>query len=81
MRFRDHSQMAKAEIQLAPLIDVVFILLMFFVVTWNFARKEAERVVTTGEPCISCNYPRTVTVAMRIDRESMSDTVTIFDGR
>ena len=47
----------------------------------NFARKEAERVVTTGEPCISCNYPRTVTVAMRIDRESMSDTVTIFDGR
>jgi len=42
MRFRDHSQTAKAEIMLAPLIDVVFILLMFFVVTWNFARQEAE---------------------------------------
>lgn len=47
----------------------------------NYALKEAQRIATSGEACLSCNYPRTVTVAMRIDQESMSDTVRIFDGR
>lgn len=28
--------------QLAPMIDVVFLLLIFFIVSWNFARFEAE---------------------------------------
>ena len=42
MRFRDHSQTKRAEMQLAPMIDVVFLLLIFFIVSWNFARFEAE---------------------------------------
>ncbi len=42
MKFRDHSNIKRAEMQLAPMIDVVFILLIFFIVTWNFARFEAE---------------------------------------
>ncbi|MEM7387907.1 MAG: biopolymer transporter ExbD [Verrucomicrobiota bacterium] len=29
-------------IQLAPMIDIVFLLLIFFIVTWNFARFETE---------------------------------------
>ncbi|MFT5468029.1 MAG: biopolymer transport protein ExbD [Verrucomicrobiales bacterium] len=42
MRFRDHSITKQAEMQLAPMIDVVFLLLIFFIVSWNFARFEAE---------------------------------------
>ena len=42
MKFREHGNIARAEMQLAPMIDVVFILLIFFIVTWNFARLEAE---------------------------------------
>ncbi len=42
MKFRDHSNIKRAEMQMAPMIDVVFILLLFFIVTWNFARFEAE---------------------------------------
>ncbi|MEZ0262699.1 MAG: hypothetical protein ACAH80_16965 [Alphaproteobacteria bacterium] len=40
----------------------------------NYARIEAEKIAATMGDCISCNYPRTITVAMRLDQESMSDT-------
>ncbi len=32
--------------QIAPMIDVVFLLLIFFIVTWNFSRYETELDVT-----------------------------------
>jgi biopolymer transport protein ExbD len=31
-----------AGIQLAPMIDIVFLLLIFFIVTWQFSRSETE---------------------------------------
>jgi biopolymer transport protein ExbD len=31
-----------AGIQLAPMIDIVFLLLIFFIVTWQFSRYETE---------------------------------------
>ncbi|MEM7147770.1 MAG: biopolymer transporter ExbD [Verrucomicrobiota bacterium] len=42
MRFRNAAKAPEAEIDLAPMIDVVFLLLIFFIVTWNFARFETE---------------------------------------
>jgi biopolymer transport protein ExbD len=42
MRFRNTAKLPEAEIDLAPMIDVVFLLLIFFIVTWNFARFETE---------------------------------------
>ncbi len=41
MKFQD-TEIPKAEIQMAPMIDVVFLLLIFFIVTWNYARFETE---------------------------------------
>jgi len=40
----------------------------------NYAPREAEKIAGTMGDCVSCNYPRTITVAMRLDQESMSDT-------
>ena len=45
MKFRDFSDQA-VEVDLAPMIDVVFLLLIFFIVTWNFAAKERDLDVT-----------------------------------
>ena len=45
MKFRDHSVTKRAEMQLAPMIDVVFLLLIFFIVSWNFARFESDQEV------------------------------------
>ncbi len=40
MKFRDYHSQAPSELELAPMIDVVFLLLIFFLVTWQFARFE-----------------------------------------
>lgn len=47
MKFRD-SQKAEqpAELELAPMIDVVFLLLIFFIVSWQFARFERDDKIT-----------------------------------
>ena len=42
MKFRDTSIQQSAELELAPMIDVVFQLLIFFIVTWQFAAFERD---------------------------------------
>jgi len=43
MRFRDiNAGQQPAELELAPMIDVVFQLVIFFIVTWQFARFERD---------------------------------------
>ena len=42
MRFRNYATAAPAQMQLAPMIDIVFLLLIFFIVTWSYARFETE---------------------------------------
>ncbi len=42
MKFQDQSNIPQVEFDFAPMIDVVFLLLIFFIVTWNFARMERD---------------------------------------
>lgn len=42
MRFRPAIEAERPGLQLAPMIDVVFLLLIFFLVTWSLARFETE---------------------------------------
>jgi biopolymer transport protein ExbD len=42
MNFRHRAKPEPAGFQIAPMVDVVFLLLIFFLVTWNFARYETE---------------------------------------
>jgi biopolymer transport protein ExbD len=35
-----------AAMQLAPMIDIVFLLLIFFIVTWQFSRSETEMKIS-----------------------------------
>lgn len=43
MKFRDvHSTEATADLDLAPMVDLVFQILIFFVVSWQFARFERD---------------------------------------
>tara|TARA_R110002096_G_scaffold403766_4_gene601376 strand:+ start:11473 stop:11886 length:414 start_codon:yes stop_codon:yes gene_type:complete len=59
MKFREHSTPKQAEMQLAPMIDVVFLLLIFFIVSWNFARFEAEVNISVPEAKTAEQTPRT----------------------
>lgn len=42
MRFRDSRRAREVTLDLTPLIDIVFLLLIFFLVTTTFTRKETE---------------------------------------
>lgn len=42
MNFRLRAQPEPAGFQIAPMVDIVFLLLIFFLTTWNFARMETE---------------------------------------
>ncbi len=42
MKFRKRSAPAVMGFQIAPMVDILLVLLCFFIVTWSFARKELE---------------------------------------
>jgi biopolymer transport protein ExbD len=42
MNLRSRAQLHHPGIQLAPLVDVLLLLLIFFLLTWNAARNETE---------------------------------------
>jgi biopolymer transport protein ExbD len=42
MKFRTRSEPHVVGFQIAPMVDVLLVLLCFFILTWNFARKEME---------------------------------------
>lgn len=42
MKFRTRSAPNVLGFQIAPMVDILLVLLCFFIITWNFARKENE---------------------------------------
>lgn len=42
MNFRSTAAPEKIVFQIAPFVDILLFLLVFFILTWNFARNEAE---------------------------------------
>ncbi len=42
MNFRNQATPERIFFQIAPLVDILLFLLVFFIMTWNFARNEAE---------------------------------------
>jgi len=42
MKFRTRAEPYVLGFQIAPMVDVLLVLLCFFIVTWSFARKENE---------------------------------------
>lgn len=61
MKFRRRAEPNVMGFQIAPMVDVLLVLLCFFILTWNFARKEMEldvKVPTAehgGEPSLEAN--------------------------
>ncbi len=42
MKFRSRSEPPTVAFQIAPMVDILLVLLCFFVITWSMARKENE---------------------------------------
>ena len=53
MKFRNRAEPHVIGFQIAPMVDILLVLLVFFIVTWSFARKEMEldvKVPTAENP-------------------------------
>ena len=61
MKLKRRAEPLVMGFQIAPMVDVLLVLLCFFILTWNFARKEMEldvKVPTAdngGEPTLDVN--------------------------
>ena len=47
MKFRPQHAQETSDLELAPMIDVVFLLLIFFLVSWQYARFERTEGIET----------------------------------
>jgi biopolymer transport protein ExbD len=83
MNFRGRVAMQHPGIQLAPLVDVLMLLLIFFLLTWNAARNENELDVKVPKASAAKEKaapPGDVVVNVRTDgtvvvnRRTMNDT-------
>ena len=60
MKFQSQFGSERTGIQLAPMIDVVFLLLIFFIVLWNYARFETEIDISVPAASAGENPKRTI---------------------
>ena len=60
MKFQSPFGSERTGIQLAPMIDVVFLLLIFFIVLWNYARFETEIDISVPAASAGENPERTI---------------------
>ncbi len=72
MNFRDYSTPQEAEMELAPMIDVVFLLLIFFIVTWNSAQQERNVDVSVPAAEEGADKDRQVgEIIVNVDKEGI----------
>ena len=60
MKFQSQFGSERTGIQLAPMIDVVFLLLIFFIVLWDYARFETEIDISVPAASAGENPERTI---------------------
>jgi biopolymer transport protein ExbD len=70
MNFRRHAKPEVFGFQIAPMVDILLVLLVFFIVTWNFslAEKELDVKIPTATHAKEANaYAGQVVVNVRTD--------------
>jgi len=70
MNFRRHAKPEVFGFQIAPMVDILLVLLVFFIVTWNFslAEKELDVKIPTATHSKDANaYVGQVVVNVRTD--------------
>jgi biopolymer transport protein ExbD len=66
---RRHAQQDEAEINITPMLDIVFIMLIFFIVTTSFT-KETGAVINKPEAITAVNKPQgNILIGIRTDDE------------
>ncbi len=75
MKLLDNLMNKKAELQIAPLIDVVFLLLIYFMVTASLVKKEADLSFMLPA-VVSTDVPVSMPIEVLIEVTELGDVVT-----
>jgi biopolymer transport protein ExbD len=70
MNFRKHAEPAVLGFLIAPMVDILLVILVFFIVTWNFALSENEldvRVPTATKANETQPYVGQVVINIKAD--------------
>lgn len=67
MRGRTHKVSEDANVDLTPMLDVVFILLIFFIVTSTFIQEKAIGLEPPPPSCDGCTKPVTPAILVYLD--------------
>ncbi len=67
MRGRANTNSDEANVDLTPMLDVVFILLIFFIVTSTFIQEEAIALEPPPPSCAQCPKPETQAILIYVD--------------
>lgn len=60
-----------ARVDLTPMLDVVFILLIFFIVTSTFIQEQAIALEPPPPNCLGCEQEKTLAIRIYIDDQSV----------
>lgn len=67
MRGRTHTTQDEANVDLTPMLDVVFILLIFFIITSTFIQEDAIALEPPPPSCANCPESETPTILIYVD--------------
>ena len=83
VRHLTNPEMDEAEVNITPLLDIVFILLIFFIVTSTFLDEEGLEIVTPQDspPEELTRPPPTLVLSVRNDGFVMVDSTRMIDPR
>lgn len=84
MNLRGHAPLHHPGIQLAPLVDVLLLLLIFFLLTWNAARNENELDVKVPKASAAKEHlapPGDVVVNVKADGSVVVNRRTLTEGQ
>lgn len=70
MKKKHSSEVDEASIDMTPMLDIVFIMLIFFIVTTSFV-KEKGLMVNTPEKSLNANNAKSKSVSILIDEQGL----------
>jgi biopolymer transport protein ExbD len=70
MRGRSIKNLDEANVDLTPMLDIVFILLIFFIVTSTFLQEDAIGLEPPPPACEACSKPVTPAILVFVDAKN-----------
>ena len=80
MRTRHFNQQEESEINITPMLDVVFIMLIFFIVTTSFVKETGLSIFKSSNTINPTNKVKVATIKLDVDNITVNGLSTKLNG-